>query len=117
MPAACAGSLERGDMMIFPDPRDGVLMMKRVAALEGDNVEFFKANGSLWINGERVRNSNGTYYETTLVEKVRRLNGRVPAGRALAIHDSQAQKFGMAVDSADFGFIDIASVKYVVKAE
>jgi signal peptidase I len=41
---------KRGDIVTFPSPRDGIRLIKRVAALPGDSVEI--RGGRLLLNGE-----------------------------------------------------------------
>jgi signal peptidase I len=43
-------SVQRGDIVIFDSPRDGIRLIKRIVAVGGDNVQI--RNGHLAINGE-----------------------------------------------------------------
>lgn len=42
----------RGEVVVFRDPRDGVLSVKRVLGLAGDHIEIRDAG--VWIGGERL---------------------------------------------------------------
>ncbi len=44
------GGPERGDIVVFFEPTEGIRVVKRVVGLPGDEVEVRK--GELWINGE-----------------------------------------------------------------
>lgn len=107
-----AGALPRpGDIAIFDSPADGTLMIKRVVAVAGDQVELF--NGALTINGERL---SGTVVRETerfgdreIRIKLDRGGGpdiarmRVPDGHVLALGDYR----GNSVDSRYYGFIPV----------
>jgi signal peptidase I len=46
------GEPQRGDVITFSSPKDGVRLIKRLVALPGDTVEL--RNEVLWINGQSV---------------------------------------------------------------
>src|SRR5687768_9841703 len=43
---------ERGDVVVLRSPENGITLLKRVAAVPGDEVEV--TQGRLWINGQQV---------------------------------------------------------------
>jgi signal peptidase I len=43
---------ERGDVVVLRSPENGITLLKRVAAVPGDQVVV--ADGRLWINGQQV---------------------------------------------------------------
>lgn len=51
-PSSWFGSPKRGDVVIMKYGEKGVMILKRVVALEGDTVEF--RDGALYVNGKPV---------------------------------------------------------------
>lgn len=43
---------ERGDVVVFRNPKSGIVMIKRVAGLPGDEIQY--RNGRLYINGDLI---------------------------------------------------------------
>ncbi|TXK65726.1 signal peptidase I [Alkalisalibacterium limincola] len=98
-----------GDVAIFDSPSDGVLMIKRVVAVAGDQVELFR--GSLSINGQRlageVRADTEHFGDREVRIKLDRGGGpdimrmQVPEGHVLVLGDYR----GNSVDSRYYGLI------------
>lgn len=98
-----------GDIAIFDSPSDSVLMIKRVVAVAGDQVELF--NGSLTINGHRLTGTVSPDTERFGDREVRikldRGGGpdimrmQVPEGHVLVLGDYR----GNSVDSRYYGLI------------
>lgn len=98
-----------GDVAIFDSPSDGVLMIKRVVAVAGDQVEL--TNGALTINGRRlagpVAAANERFGDREIHIRLDRGGGpdiartRVPDGHVLALGDYR----GNSIDSRYYGFI------------
>jgi signal peptidase I len=103
------GKPERGDIAIFDSPEDGVRLIKRVAAVAGDEVDL--SEGRLSINGVAMQALDQA--DTELFEQHRaRLNLAygggpdlhaitVPAGQVLMLGDAR----GNSHDGRFFGFV------------
>ena len=100
--------VQRGDVVIFDSPRDGVRLIKRIVAVGGDHVVL--SNGRLTINGERlalpaspdVEVFNGKAVSLNLADGGGPpLDLRVPLGQVLAIGDHR----GRSADSRVFGTV------------
>ena len=88
----------RGDVVIFDSPEDGTRLIKRVAALPGDEIAMH--SGRLMVNGHvdgraplDLRHGGGPNIEPQLV----------PEGHLLVLGDSR----GNSRDSRFFGFIPV----------
>lgn len=100
---------QAGDVAIFDSPIDGVLMIKRVVAVAGDEVEL--NNGTLTINGQRLAGTvvagHERFGEREVNIKLDRGGGpdivgtRVPDGFVLALGDYR----GNSIDSRYYGLI------------
>ena len=103
------GRPERGDIAIFDSPEDGVRLIKRVAAVAGDEVDL--SEGRLSINGVAMQALDQA--DTELFQQHRaRLNLAygggpdlhaitVPAGQVLMLGDAR----GNSHDGRFFGFV------------
>lgn len=103
------GKPERGDVAIFDSPQDGERLIKRVAAVAGDEVDL--SEGRLSINGVAMQALDQA--DTELFEQHRaRLNLAhgggpdlhgitVPAGQVLMLGDAR----GNSLDGRFFGFV------------
>ncbi|MGH8026307.1 MAG: signal peptidase I [Pseudoxanthomonas sp.] len=103
------GRPERGDIAVFDSPQDGVRLIKRVAAVAGDEVEL--VDGRLSINGVALGVVDGTDTET--FRKHRALLNlshgggpdihglTVPAGQVLMLGDAR----GNSTDGRFFGLV------------
>lgn len=91
---------ERGDIVVFV--RDGQRLLKRIAALAGDEVGI--EDGQLVLNGSVViesvvdpRTVDGSYFGPV----------RVPAGTVFLLGDNRAES----IDSRTFGPVPLASLE------
>lgn len=106
-------SVERGEVVIFDSPRDGIRLIKRIVAVGGDAVTV--SNGRLLINGESMALS-GNIDSEVFGERIVRLNLTdgggpnfeqiIPPGKLLAIGDHR----GNSLDGRIFGLIDQQAV-------
>lgn len=101
-------SVERGDIVIFDSPRDGVRLIKRIVAVGGDDVVI--ENGSLAINGEWLVSGSNREIESIGGKNVHlnladgggpSLATTIADGMVLAIGDHR----GNSVDGRVFGAV------------
>ena len=109
MQLLATGKPERGDVAIFDSPQDGVRLIKRVAAVAGDEVDL--SEGRLSINGVAMQALDQA--DTELFKQHRaRLNLAygggpdlhaitVPTGQVLMLGDAR----GNSLDGRFFGFV------------
>lgn len=100
--------VQRGDVVIFDSPRDGVRLIKRIVAIGGDHVVL--SNGRLTVNGQPLASPADTDVEMFNGKAVSLnladgggppLDLRVPQGQVLAIGDHR----GRSADSRVFGTV------------
>ena len=105
--------VNRGDVVIFDSPRDGVRLIKRIVAIGGDRVTI--ENGRLNVNGEWLAsNAEGDLerFGGKLVQLNLRDGGGPPLdlivgqGQVLAIGDHR----GSSADSRIFGTVSEGSI-------
>ena len=91
------GQPEAGDVVVFPNPAGGGLMVKRCAAVGGESIA--NGGGRLHLPG---------YKQPLATPEFSPLRGRltVPEGSILVLGDN----LGNSVDSRDLGFIPIERV-------
>ena len=65
---------KRGDVVVFRNPNSGIVMIKRVAGLPGDQLQIRR--GLLYINGEAVERDrlDGRLYREHATQRVRSVN-------------------------------------------
>ncbi len=99
----------RGDIAVFDSPQDGTLLIKRIAAVEGDRVDLW--NGRLRVNGVVIQSPDDPDVES-FGERRARLNLAdgggpdidglmVPKGMLLVLGDHR----GNSIDGRYFGLI------------
>ena len=105
------GEPERGDIAIFDSPQDGTRLIKRVAAVAGDEVEL--VDGRLTINGVPLEAADGK--DTEIFREHRAtlnlshgggpdIHGLiVPTGQVLMLGDAR----GNSTDGRFFGLVPI----------
>lgn len=103
------GTPERGDVAVFASPHDGTRLIKRVAAVAGDDVELVE--GRLTING--VAMAALDEYETEVFRNHRAMLNLshgggpdihgliIPAGQVLMLGDAR----GNSLDGRFFGLV------------
>ena len=65
---------KRGDVVVFRNPNSGIVMIKRVVGLPGDQLQILR--GQLYINGEAVERDrlDGRLYREHANQRVRSVN-------------------------------------------
>ena len=65
---------ERGDVVVFRNPKTGIVMIKRVVGLPGDTIQVRR--GQLYLNGEGVKRekTDGRLYREHATQRVRSVN-------------------------------------------
>lgn len=98
---------DRGDVVVFDSPRDGLRLIKRIVALPGDEVTL--VDGRLTINGMLLSNGEMEYFGDALAHLNLEDGGgpdilslTIPSGQVLALGDHR----GDSVDGRYFGLIE-----------
>jgi signal peptidase I len=108
-PLELAGAPERGDIIVFPFPRDPTRdFIKRVVALPGERIEV--RNHRAYINGEALKEPYVKLDERATMHPSRYSHWGpevVPEGRLFVMGDNRDNS----ADSRDWGFLDSEQVK------
>jgi signal peptidase I len=108
------GTPQRGDVAVFDSPRDGVRLIKRIAAVGGDRVDL--RDGHLTINGRPLADASQGEVEDfgTHVAQLDLGQGggpdiaglTVPAGKVLMLGDHR----GNSLDGRFFGLVEASAL-------
>lgn len=103
------GAPQRGDIAVFPSPQDGTRLIKRVAAVAGDEVELVQ--GRLSINGVAMATLEDSDTEVFRSHRAKLNLGHgggpdihgliIPAGQVLMLGDAR----GNSLDGRFFGLV------------
>lgn len=100
--SAHLGQWRRGDLVVFTEPGDDVLVLKRLVGLPGDRVAI--RDGRLHVNGTHVREG---YVDQRTVDGVWFGPVPVPAGHVLVLGDNRADS----EDSRRFGPVPLDALE------
>ncbi len=100
---AAKGRFERGDLVAVAFDNSPAPMIKRVAAVPGDRVEF--RDNAVWVNGKRVRGIDMRRWRST-IKQVERFGNSVPEGYYLILGDNP-------VNSRDSGRLGLISQRHL----
>ncbi len=97
--------IERGDIVVFPNPIDPEIdYLKRVVAIGGDVLEI---QGDLVsINGQ-IENASYAYFNQNILPVDNKIKNTIPAGKLWVMGDNRRNSF----DSRHYGVIDESSIK------
>jgi signal peptidase I len=102
------GTPQRGDIVVFPSPKNGVRLIKRVVAVGGDRVAV--RNGHVLLNGQSVADGEADVLGNHRVVLDLAEGGGpdieevvVPPGQVLLLGDHR----GRSADGRFFGFVDV----------
>ncbi|KIR02384.1 Signal peptidase I [Lachnospiraceae bacterium TWA4] len=103
-----ATSYQLDDIVIFDEPTDGFLLIKRVKGLPGDVIDIDDETGKLYINGqeEDLGISSGSTYTKTLEGGIS-FPITVEDGTLFVLGDNRENS----IDSRMFGLINIKDIK------
>lgn len=108
-PLELVGSPERGDIIVFPFPRDPARdFIKRVVALPGERIEV--RNHRVYIDGEALKEPYVKVDERATMHPSRYSHWGpevVPTGKLFVMGDNRDNS----ADSRDWGFLDSEQVK------
>jgi signal peptidase I len=108
-PLGLAGDPQRGDIIVFPFPRDPSRdFIKRVVALPGERIEV--RNHRAYINGEALKEPYVRLDERAAMQPSRYSHWGpevVPPGKVFVMGDNRDNS----ADSRDWGFLDSEQVK------
>jgi signal peptidase I len=109
---AGAATPDRGDVVVFDSPVDGVRLIKRIVAIGGDRISL--RDGRLSVNGRRLGDASVEQFDDDTVVRLNLADGGgpdiepmdVPPGMVLALGDHR----GNSLDGRYFGLIDETEV-------
>jgi signal peptidase I len=108
-PLGLAGDPQRGDIIVFPFPRDSSRdFIKRVVALPGERIEV--RNHRAYVNGEPLKEPYVKLDERAAMQPSRYSHWGpevVPPGKLFVMGDNRDNS----ADSRDWGFLDSGQVK------
>lgn len=96
--------LKRGDLVAISFKNSSTPMIKRVAALPGDKVEFREK--AVWVNGQKVREINNLRRWRSTIKQVEHFDGKVPEGYCLILGDDP-------INSRDSGRLGLISHEHL----
>lgn len=96
---------KRNDIVIFRTPYSEELLIKRIVAVEGDNVDIDNETGALLIN-DNIQEENFIIQKTYSREGGVTFPLSVPAGSVFVLGDNRE----VSLDSRDFGTINTANL-------
>ena len=89
----------RGDVIIFPDPEEGAIVVKRVIGLPGERVDVMGPR--VYINGQLLREPYAKATEPAGLTRI------VPQGRIWVMGDNRDDS----ADSREYGTIRLESIR------
>lgn len=94
---------QRGDLVALAFSNSSVPMIKRVAAVPGDYVDFRES--AVWVNGQRIREIDMRKWRST-IKQLERVSNSVPEGYYLILGDNP-------INSRDSGRLGLISQDHV----
>ncbi len=77
-------NIERGDIVVFPSPDDGTLLVKRVIGLPNENVQII--DGDVYIDGELIEEE---YVSSDIIDKTKNSSYIVPVDSVFVLGDNR----------------------------